>query len=107
MLAELLRHNGHFKAIQYVAIDMSATNTNGVIDILGNTHVVYNKFNVIQCQVSACDPIRQIKSRADAGKREQLERRRWMRLVLQGVYQWKDVEEARKLFGNCWAWVRR
>jgi hypothetical protein len=29
-----------------------------------------------------------------------------MRLVLQGIYQWKDVVEARKLFGNWCAWVQ-
>ena len=29
-----------------------------------------------------------------------------MRLVLQGIYERKDVEEARKLFGNWCAWVR-
>jgi transposase len=29
-----------------------------------------------------------------------------MRLVLQGIYQWKDVEVAKKLFGNWCAWVK-
>ncbi len=29
-----------------------------------------------------------------------------MRLVLRGIYEWKDVEVARKLFGNWCAWVR-
>ena len=29
-----------------------------------------------------------------------------MRLVLQGIYQWKDVGEAKKLFGNWYAWVQ-
>jgi hypothetical protein len=29
-----------------------------------------------------------------------------LRLVLKGVYERKDVEEARKLFGNWCAWVR-
>jgi transposase len=29
-----------------------------------------------------------------------------MRLVLQGIYQWKDVGEARKLLGNWCAWVQ-
>jgi hypothetical protein len=26
--------------------------------------------------------------------------------VLQGIYQWKDVEVAKKLFGNWCAWVK-
>jgi hypothetical protein len=28
-----------------------------------------------------------------------------MRLVLQGIYEWTDAEEARKLFLNWCAWV--
>jgi hypothetical protein len=28
-----------------------------------------------------------------------------IRLVLHGIYEWKDVEEAWKLFGNWCAWV--
>ncbi len=46
--AELLRHNGHPKAIQHVAVDMSAASTKGVSDNLGNARVVYDKFHVIQ-----------------------------------------------------------
>ena len=136
--AELLRHNGHPKAIRRVAIDMSAAYTKGVASNLGNAQVVYDKFHVIQNVVEACDQVRKVESRSDAGKRELLERTRWMwlknrsnwtekethkwesmalercvtgrayemRLVLQGIYQWKDVEVARKLFGNWCAWVK-
>jgi transposase len=136
--AELLRHNGHPKAIRRVAIDMSAAYTKGVASNLGNAQVVYDKFHVIQNVVEACDQIRKAESRSDAGKRELLERTRWMwlknrtnwtekethkwesmslercvtgmayemRLVLQGIYQWKDVEVAKKLFGNWCAWVK-
>ena len=136
--AELLRHNGHPKAIQYVAIDMSAAYIKGVSANFGNAQVVYDKFHVIQNVVEACDRVRKLESRSNAGKRDLLERTRWMwlknrvnwteketqkwesmalercvtgmayerRLVLQGMYQWKDVEEARKLFGNWCAWVQ-
>jgi transposase len=136
--AELLRHNGHPKAIRRVAIDMSAAYTKGVASNLGNAQVVYDKFHVIQNVVEACDQVRKAESRSDAGKRELLERTRWMwlknranwtekethkwesmslercvtgmayemRLVLQGIYQWKDVEVAKKLFGNWCAWVK-
>ena len=136
--AELLRHNGHPKAIQYVAIDMSPAYIKGVSDNLGNAQVVFDKFHVIQYVVEACDQIRKIESRSDAGKRELLERTRWMwlknranwtekethkwesmslercvtgmayemRLVLQGIYQWKDAEVAKKMFGNWCAWVK-
>jgi transposase len=135
---ELLRHNGHPKAIQYVAIDMSPAYIKGVSDNLGNAQVVYDKFHVIQNVVEACDRVRKVESRSNAGKRDLLERTRWMwlknrvnwtekevqkwesmalercvtgmayemRLVLQGIYQWKDVGEARKLFGNWCAWVQ-
>ena len=134
----LLRHNGHPKAIQYVAIDMSAAYIKGVSANLGNAQVVYDKFHVIQNVVEACDQVRKAESRSNDGKREQLERTRWMwfknrvnwtekethkwesmalercvtgmayemRLVLQGIYQWKDVGEAKKLFGNWCAWVQ-
>ena len=76
--AELLRHNGHPKAIQHVAIDMSAAYTKGVSDNLGNARVVYDKFHVIQNVVEACDRARKAESRADAGKRDRLEQTRWM-----------------------------
>ena len=136
--AELLRHNGHPKAIQYVAIDMSPAYIKGVSNNLGNAQVVYDKFHVIQNVVEACDRVRKVESRSNAGKRDLLERTRWMwlknrvnwteretqkwesmalercvtgmayemRLVLQGIYQWKDVGEAKKLFGNWCAWVQ-
>ena len=53
--AELLRHNGQPKAIRRVAIDMSAAYTKGVASNLGNAQVVYDKFNVIQNVVEACE----------------------------------------------------
>ncbi len=76
--AELLRHNGYPKAIQYVASAMSAAYIKGVRDNLGNAQVVYDKFHITQYVVEACDQIRKIESRADAGKRDQLERTRWV-----------------------------
>jgi transposase len=53
--AELLRHNGHPKAIHNVAIDRNAAYAKGVSDNLGNAQVVYDKFHVIQNVVEACD----------------------------------------------------
>ena len=117
---------------------MSAAYTKGVASNLGNAQVVYDKFHVIQNVVEACDQVRKAESRSDAGKRELLERTRWMwlknranwtekethkwesmslercvtgmayemRLVLQGIYQWKDAEVAKKMFGNWCAWVK-
>ncbi len=78
--AELLRHNGHPKAIQHVAIDMSAAYAKGVIDNFGNARVVYDKSHVIQNVEKACAKVRKAESHTDAGKRNRLERTRWMRL---------------------------
>jgi transposase len=76
--AELLRHNGHPKAIQQVAIEMSAAYTKGVSDNLGNARMVYDKLHVIQNLVEACDQVWKAEVRADAGKLDRLERTRWM-----------------------------
>ena len=75
---ELLLQNAHPKAIQHVAIDMSAAYTPGISDTFGDARVVYDKFHVIQNVVEACDQVRKAESRADSGKRGQLGRTRWM-----------------------------
>jgi transposase len=122
----------------FQGLDVHAKGTMGVSDHLGNAQVVYDKFHVIQNVVEACDQVRKAESRSDAGKRELLERTRWMglknranwteketqklesmalercltgmacemRLVFQGIYQWKDVEVAKELFGNWCAKVK-
>jgi transposase len=91
--AELLRHNGHPKAIQHVAIDMSAVYTKGVSNNLGNVQVVSDKFHVIQNVVEACDQVRKAESRADAGKRNRLERTRWMWLKNQVNWMEKETQK--------------
>ncbi len=75
---ELLRHNGHSKAIQHVAIDMIAAYIKAVVDHFGNALVVYEKFHVIQSVLVACDIVSKAVSWSDAGKRDRLERTRWM-----------------------------
>ena len=57
---------------------MRTAYTKGVSDNLGNAQVVYDKFHVIQKVVEACDQVRKAESRTDAGKRDRLERTRWM-----------------------------
>ena len=49
-----------------------------------------DKFHVIQYVVEACDQIRKIESLADAGKRDQLERARWM--WLKNWENWTEKE---------------
>jgi transposase len=91
--AELLRHNGHTKAIQYVAIDMSAAYIKGVNGNLWNARVVYDKFHVIQNVVEACDRVRKVESRSNAGKRDLLERTRWMWLKNRVNWTEKEVQK--------------
>ena len=74
----MLRHSGHPKAIQHVAIDMSAAYTKGVSDNFADARVLYDKLYVIQNMVEASNQIGKAESRADIGKRDRLERTRWM-----------------------------
>jgi transposase len=88
--ADLLRHNEHPKAIQHVAINMSAAYAKGVSDNLGNAQVVCDKFHIIQNVVEACDQVRKAESPADAEKRDRLERNRWM--WLRNRVNWTEME---------------
>ncbi len=44
---ELLKHNGHPKAITQAAIDMSPAYVKGVRENFGNAEIVFDKFHVI------------------------------------------------------------
>lgn len=76
--AELVKHNGHPKAITQVAIDMSAAYTKGVRENLGNAQVVYDKFHVVQNVVEACNDVRKAESRLSPEHQQRLERTRWL-----------------------------
>jgi transposase len=76
--AELVKHNGHPKAISQVAIDMSAAYTKGVRENLGNAQIVYDKFHVVQSVVGACDDVRKAESRLNPEHQQRLERTRWL-----------------------------
>ena len=89
---ELLRHNGHPKAIQHLAIDMSAAYAKGVSNNLGNAQVVYDKFHVIQNVVEACDQVRKAESRADNGRQDRLDRPPWLWLKNRGNWTEKDTQ---------------
>ena len=52
--------------------------------------MVYDKFHVIHNVVEACDRVRKVESRSNAGKREQLERMRWM--WLKNRVNWTEKE---------------
>ena len=69
---------------------MSAAYIKGASDNLGNGQVVYDKIHVIQYVVEACEQIRKIESRADAGRRDQLE---WTRKMwLKNRVNWTEKE---------------
>jgi transposase len=88
---QLLRNNGHPKAIQHVAIDISAAYAKGVSYNLGKAQMVCDKFPVIQNVLVVCDQIRKAEKRADAGKRDRLERTRW--ICLKNRVNWTQNED--------------
>ncbi len=83
-------NNSDNLAIQCVAIDISAAYVKGVCDNFGNAQVVYDKFHVIQNFMEACDQVRKAESRSNAGKRDLLERTRWM--WLKNRVNWTEKE---------------
>ncbi len=125
----LLRHNGHRRAIQHVAIDRSAANIKGMSDNFENSRVVYDMFNVAYNVVEACEQERVwltigrrresrpvgantrvlLKNRIDWTEKEA---QNWklmaykVRVAFQGIYGWKDTGVDRKIFGNGCAWVQ-
>jgi len=76
--AELLRHNGHPKAITQVAIDMSPAYMKGVRENFGNAQVVFDKFHVVSQVVQAVEEVRRKEVRQDAQTRETLQRTSWL-----------------------------
>jgi transposase len=59
---ELLKHNGHPKAITQVAIDMSPAYQKGVAENLGNAAVVFDKFHLVSNVVEAVVKVRQLEA---------------------------------------------
>jgi len=74
---QLLKHNGHPKAITQIAIDMSPAYQKGVRENFGNAQIVFDKFHVVSQVVQAVEEVRRKEARQDAQAREQLERTSW------------------------------
>jgi transposase len=91
--AELLKHNGHPKAITQVAIDMSPAYLKGVRENLGNAQVVFDKFHVVSQVVAAVEEVRRKEVRQDAQARERLERTSW--LWRKNPETWTETEQER------------
>jgi transposase len=91
---ELLGHNGHQKAIQHVASNISAAHTKGVSDDLSNAQVVNDNFHLIQGVVEVCLYVREADSPNDAGKQDRLERTRWMWLQNRAKWAGKEAQKS-------------
>lgn len=92
---QLLKHNGHPKAITQIAIDMSPAYQKGARENFGNAVVVFDKFHVVSQVVQAVEEVRRKETRQDALAREQLERTSW--LWRKNPERWTDKEQARWL----------
>jgi transposase len=90
---QLLKHNGHPKAITQIAIDMSPAYQKGVRDNFGNAQIVFDKFHVVSQVVQALEEVRRKEVRQDAQAREQLERSSW--LWRKNPETWTAEEEKR------------
>jgi transposase len=91
--AQLLKHNGHPKAITQVAIDMSPAYIKGVRENFGNAQVVFDKFHVVSQAVAAVEEVRRKEARQDVQAREQLERTSW--LWRKNPETWTQAEQER------------
>jgi transposase len=90
---QLLKHNGHPKAITQIAIDMSPAYQKGARDNFGNAQIVFDKFHVVSQVVQALEEVRRKEVRQDAQAREQLERSSW--LWRKNPETWTAAEEKR------------
>jgi transposase len=78
-VAELVKHNGHPKAITQVAMDMSPAYTRGATDNLGNATIVYDKFHVTALVNDAVDEVRRKEARSeDEAVQAQLKKSRYL-----------------------------
>ncbi len=90
---QLLKHNGHPKAIRQVAIDMSPAYVKGVKENFGHAVIVYDKFHVVSQVSKAVEEVRRAEARQDAVARAQLEKTCW--LWRKNPERWTDREARR------------
>lgn len=90
---QLGQHNGHPKAIQQVAIDMSPAYIKGVKENFGNAVIVFDKFHVVSQVGAAVEEVRRKETRQDAVAREHLEKTCW--LWRKNPERWTDWEQRR------------
>jgi transposase len=90
---QLLKHNGHPKAITQIAIDMSPAYQKGVRENFGNATVSFDKFHVVSQVSAAVEAVRRQETRTDAVARKQLEKTCW--LWRKNPERWTEREEQR------------
>lgn len=71
---EILKHNGHPKAITAVAMDMSKAYQKGAKEELGNAQVVFDPFHVTALVSQAVDEVRRLESTVGPEAREALKK---------------------------------
>jgi len=90
---QLLKHNGHPKAITQVAIDMSPAYARGVKDNWGNAALVFDKYHVVSQVTQAVEEARRKEARQDAPARQHLEKTCW--LWRKNPENWTEKEAVR------------
>ena len=75
---ELLKHNGHPKAITQAAIDMSLAYIKGVKENLGNAAIVFDKFHVVREVNEAVDKVRRAETQASNWAQNWLAKTQWI-----------------------------
>lgn len=89
----LLQHNGHPKAIQQAAIDMSPAYIRGIKDHLGNASIVFDKFHVVSAVVKGVEEVRRLEVKTDPDSKEQLEKTQW--IWRKNPENWTEKEQGR------------
>lgn len=75
---ELLKHNGHPKAILQAAIDMSPAYIKGVRENLGNAEIVFDKFHVVREVNEAVEKVRRLEAQGGGEAPSWLKRTQWI-----------------------------
>jgi transposase len=90
---QLVKHNGHPKAITQIAIDMSPAYIKGVRDNFGNATLSFDKFHVVSQVTEAVEAVRRKEVRQDPAARQALEKTCW--LWRKNPEGWKASEQTR------------
>ena len=106
---QLVKHNGHPKAITQVAIDMSPAYVKGVKENFGNALLVFDKYHVVSQVVKAVEEVRRKEARQDVQAREQLEKTCWMwrknpeKWTEQEARRWEHLQDKPLVTGLAYA----